>query len=127
MKTEAIKATALDLSEGNILGLRLQGRLEKEDYDRILPMIENLIKEHGRLRLLLELKELRGITPAALWEGLKFDVRHVNDIERLAIVGEPGWKEWLATLSNPLVSGQTRFFEPAQLRAAWTWLKATGQ
>jgi len=73
--------------------------------------------------MLIELKGIRGITPEAIWEDLKFDVRHFRACERLAIVGDAGWESWLATLSKPFVAGQVRHFEPAELREAWAWLK----
>ncbi len=124
MKTEAIKSTMLDLSDGKVVGFRLQGRLEKADYDRIIPLLESKIERFGKIRVLLEIKELRGITPAALWEDLKFDVRHAKDVERLAVVGDTDWQEWMAKISQPLIAGEARFFEFADLRDAWTWLKA---
>lgn len=123
MHTEAIKSTILDLSEGKCLGIRLQGRLEKEDYDEFIPRLEQVIETHGKARLLLELKGIRGITPAALWEDIKFDVKHIRDIERLAIVGDADWQQWLVSMSKPIISGDAKYFEPKELRAAWAWLK----
>jgi stage II sporulation SpoAA-like protein len=121
---QAIHATTLDLSEGNVLGVRLQGRITAEDYAEFIPEMERIIEQHGSLRLLVELKGIQGITPAAIWEDLKFDARHFRGCERMALVGDKDWEKHLATLSKPFVAGEVRFFKPAELRSAWSWIKS---
>jgi hypothetical protein len=121
---KTVHSTKLDLSEGNVLGIRLQGRVTEEDYREFLPEMETIIEEHGSIRLLLELKGIQGISPGALWEDLKFDVKHFRDYERLALVGDEQWEKSVATLSKPFVEGEVEFFPPEKLREAWVWIKA---
>ena len=121
---QTIHSTKLDLSEGNALGLRLQGKLTADDYDQFLPEIERVLEKHDKVRLLIELKGVKGITPKALWKDLKFDIRHFRDIERLAVVGEEKWDEVLTTLSKPFVGGEVKHFQPSELRSAWSWIKS---
>lgn len=120
---QVTRATTLDLSEGNVLGIRLQGRLQEQDYSEILPEMERIMKQHGTLRLLLELKGIQGIEPAALWGSLKFDLRHFAHYERLALVGEEEWEKVLGVLSQPFVKAEVKYFPPAELREAWAWVK----
>ena len=122
---QVTRATTLDLSEGNVLGIRLQGRLQEQDYSEILPEMDRIIKEHGKLRLLLELKGIQGIEPAELWESLRFDQSQFADYERLALVGEEEWEQVLAALSEPFTQGEVKFFPPVELREAWAWVKGT--
>ena len=120
---QVTRATTLDLSEGNVLGIRLQGRLQEQDYSEILPEMARIIDQHGKLRLLLELKGIQGIEPSALWESLKFDAGQFANYERLAIVGEEEWERVMPALSRPFVQGEVKYFPPAELREAWAWLK----
>ena len=49
--------------------------------------------DNGRLLMLVELHDFHGWTGSALSEDIKFDAKHFNDIERLAITGENKWEK----------------------------------
>jgi hypothetical protein len=58
----------------------------------------------------------------ALWEDIKFDIRHFADIERLALVGEKRWQHGMATFSKPFTKATIRYFERADAAEAPKWL-----
>jgi len=107
---------------GRILLVRASGKLERADYDNLVPEVEQLIQKHGKIRVLLELHDFHGWTAGALWEDIKFDVKHFNDIERLAIVGESRWQEGMATFCKPFTTAQIRYFTDDQLSEARQWV-----
>ena len=112
-------------SEGNILGLRATGKLTEQDYKVLLPSLENLLKQHGKIRLLCILdEEFAGMEPGAMWEDAKFFFPHKDDFEKMAIVGGPKWIEVIMKLFAPLMPGEMRIFPPEHLAVAWQWLKA---
>jgi hypothetical protein len=82
-----------ELDNGRLLEVHLTGKLVKKDYETFLPAVERLVKQHGRLLMLVELHDFHGWTGSALWEDIKFDAKHFNDIERLAITGENKWEK----------------------------------
>ena len=112
-------------SQGNIMGLRATGRLTDQDYQEVLlPSLENLLKQHGKIRLLCFLDEnFAGLEPGAMWEDAKFFLPHRNDFEKMAIVGGPKWIEVIMKLFAPLMAGEMKTFPPEQLSEAWQWLK----
>ena len=73
----------LDQSSGKLIGLKVSGKLLHEDYQTFVPMLEKLIEEHGSVRCLIEMTDLHGIEPRALWDEIQFDVHHARQIERL--------------------------------------------
>ena len=73
----------LDQSSGKLIGLKVSGKLLHEDYQTFVPMLEKLIEEHGSVRCLMEMTDLHGIEPRALWDEIQFDVRHGRQIEAL--------------------------------------------
>jgi hypothetical protein len=73
---------------GKILNVKISGKLSKEDYQEFVPRVEKLIKDHGRIRMLVAMHDFHGWEMGALWEDIKFDVKHFGDIERLALVGD---------------------------------------
>ena len=82
----------LDQSTGNVLAMRLSGKLLHRDYQQFVPMLEQLIEEHGSVRCFIEMTDFRGVELRALWDEIKFDVRHARQIERCAVVGDRTWQ-----------------------------------
>ena len=104
------------------LALHIHGKLEKEDYQRFVPLAEESIKSHGKVNLLIKISNFQGWSPAALWEDLKFDVRHYSDVSRLALVGNDSSQEWLATLSKPFTGAEVKFYGENETDAAQQWV-----
>jgi hypothetical protein len=50
----------------------------------------------------------------------------MRDIERLAIVGEKTWHQWMTGFCKPFTSAEVRHFTMAQLDAAREWVYETG-
>lgn len=104
------------------LVVRVSDKLSKEDYAQFVPEVERLIKEEGKIRLLFEMQDFHGWEAGALWEDIKFDLKHFADIERLAIVGEKKWEEWMATFCKPFTRAEIRYFDQSQADEARNWL-----
>lgn len=105
-----------------ILVVRASGKLSKEDYGHFIPAVERLIKEQGKIRLLFVMHDFHGWEAGALWEDIKFDVKHFADIERLALVGEKKWEEWMAEFCKPFTSAEIRYFDQSQADEGQSWI-----
>lgn len=57
-----------------------------------------------------------------MWEDIKFDMKHFNDIERLAMVGDQKWQHQVATLFKPFTKAESRYFDEADADKAREWL-----
>lgn len=51
---------------------------------------------------------------------LKFGLKHVHDIRRMALVGDRHWTHRLASLPNPFPM-EIRAFPEAEEHQAWDW------
>ena len=106
----------------DLVTIRAAGRLTAEDYDRALPELETAITNaEGKLNAVIRLEDLQGWDPVALWKDLKFDVRHYNDFERIAVVGETTSESWIARLSSVATAAEMRFFERGEEVRAQDW------
>src|SRR5262249_33887071 len=76
---------------GKLLAVKISGKLTKEDYQHFVPVAERLIQQHKKIRILCQLQDFHGWEMGALWEDIKFDIKHFAHIERLALVGETRW------------------------------------
>lgn len=111
-------------SSGKVVGFKVSGKLTGEDYKRLIPYIEEIIEQTRPIRVLCEIEDFDGAELEAVWEDLKFGLRHFSDIERMALVGREKWLEWAASLGNHfLMKTDLRFFELSRVDEAWKWLR----
>ena len=114
--SEVKEMSAVTLNEtngGKVLEIQLTGKLTKEDYEQFVPAVERLVKEHGRIRILVEMHDFHGWTAGALWQDIKFDAKHFKDIERVAMVGETKWQHGMAMFCKPFTTAKIRYFDRA--------------
>lgn len=117
---------ALDLQVecgGKVLVVSVSGRLAKVDYERMVPEVDRLITEHGKIRILFEMHDFHGWKASALWQDTKFALRHFRDIERLAVIGETRWQKGMATFCKPFTSATVRYFDHSQAQEARDWVE----
>lgn len=107
-----------------VIEVRVSGKLSKEDYHRFVPDVERAIDQYGKIRLLLEMNDFHGWEFGALWEDIKFDLKHFRHIERLAMVGQTHWEQGMAAFCKPFTTAEVRFFTPDQIEQARQWLSA---
>jgi hypothetical protein len=114
----------IDLGPGKVFALRISGKLLHQDYQNFVPTVEKLIEEHGTVRCLIDMVDFHGIELRALWDELKFDVRHARQIERCAVVGDKTWEAWMTKLSRPIfVNAEIRYFDRSDEETARQWIK----
>ena len=74
------------------------------------------------MRLFLQFEDFHGWDMHAAWDDLKFSLKHYFDFERIAMVGDRKWEEWMASFSKPFTKAQVKYFDRLDVDAAWTWL-----
>ena len=106
----------------NVVGFRLSGKLHDEDYKTFVPVIDGAIASHGKVRLLAEFHDFHGWDLHALWDDIKFSTTHCTKIDRIALIGEKTWEKWMAKVCKPFTMAKIRYFDAAEIDAAWKWL-----
>ena len=108
----------------DILGIILTGKIKKEDYDRINPLMEKYKQEHGKFKLYIELIDFEWPSAGAMWEDLKAGFNYMGAIKAVAIITD---KEWLEDTSENvgkiLPNMKTDGFEPDEKEEAMRWIK----
>lgn len=115
---------AEERNQGNVLAVKATGQLDKQDYEQFGPKVEQMIEQQGKIRVLLQTHDFHGWDASALWEDIKFNAKHCNDIERLAIVGEKKWERGMASFCQPFTTAKVRFFEPTEATEAQRWIES---
>lgn len=111
-------------SAGKVIGLRMEGVIEKADYARLVPMIEDLVKQYGEVRMLCDLGAFKSEAPGAFFADLQFGHEFHQKIVKMAIVGDRRWEAWITKLAAPFYAREARYFPTAEIDAAWAWIQA---
>jgi SpoIIAA-like len=109
-----------------ILGFRMSGKLHDADYKTFVPTVEAAVAASGKIRLFARFEDFHGWDLHALWDDIKFSTKHCTDIERIALVGDRKWEEWMAKVCKPFTMAKIRYFDAADEKAAWAWLAEAG-
>ena len=113
---------SLKESTGRLLGFKMSGKLHDADYQQFVPAVEAAIQAHGKVRLLAHFEDFHGWDLHAMWDDTKFATKHCADIERIALVGDKKWEEWMAKICRPFTKARLQYFDAAEIATAWKWL-----
>ena len=109
-------------TDGNIIWVTVSEKLTKEDYTDLIASWEKMIATHGKMRLAFEMEHFHGWEPVAAWSDLKFSLTHADQIEKVAMIGDKKWEEWVSKLGAMLAKAKVKYFESSQRGEAEQWL-----
>jgi len=107
-----------------LLSLKVIGKLTHEDYEIVVPMLENSISgiSHPDIHVLVDATELEGWEMRAAWDDLKLGLKHGREFSRVAIVGNKTWEKVASKIGGWFIAGEMRLFE--DVPSALDWLNA---
>ena len=115
--------TKLKESSGGVIGFKVSGKLTDDDYKTFIPELEKAIKLSGTIRLLWDMEDFHGWEVHAAWDDLKYWMKYNSAIDRIAMVGDKKWEEWMVKLSKPFAKAEVKYYDHSQIREAWDWLR----
>lgn len=117
-----MSAHVTETQAGKVLEVRVSEKLTHADYEAFVPEFERLVRQHGKIRVLFEMSDFHGWDAAALWDDIKLDMSHFGHIEKIAMVGDRRWEQWMATVCKPFTTATIRYFDRADLEQARAWV-----
>ena len=108
---------------GNPIVARVSGTLIRDDYDRFVPWLDRRVADAGGpVSFVVHAEDWDGwASLRAAWADLKMDARFAGHVERLAMVGDSRWQEWMTRLSSPLFPTKMRWFDSDEADDAEAW------
>lgn len=110
---------------GGALHVALLGKVDAGVYAEETEDLNSFIRKNDRFRLLLDIRRFDG------WQGLgamaaHFQLvrDHVGQLEKVAVVGDAGWKAMVVQVVKRLLGKEARYFENNDFDAAQAWIKA---
>jgi hypothetical protein len=109
------------INDNFFLTLKAQGKLTHNDYQIITPLIDSALAEVSspNVKVLIDGTELEGWELRAAWDDFKLGLKHGNEFNKIAIVGNKRWQEILSKLGNWFISGEVQYFENEHEALAW--------
>lgn len=115
----------LPFDEDRVLALHIDGKMSSEDFEQVLSAVDDKLARHDTLRIYAEMHALTGVSPEALFEDLKFAVKHWQRFDREAIVTDQTWLQKLTSAAGRLMPGiEVRAFGFNEREAATDWIRA---
>jgi hypothetical protein len=105
--------------EGRLTVVGIFVTLEVADFRRLEKEIEQQLREHGRIDLLVDLTGMMSYTLDVAIEDLKFSLEHARDVGRIALLSVEDSVVWTALLSRLFVRAEIRVFDSEQLAREW--------
>jgi hypothetical protein len=113
----------LSSDSGQVLAYQLSGVITQEDVKLAQEDMKEVLARFGTVRMLIHLGDLKIPEAEAAWQDLKFTRVYLNDVERLAVVGDAAWQEWMTKAADLPSQGKIRFFEKDEVPQAWAWIE----
>ena len=99
-------------TDGNI-GFKVTGKLTAEDYDVLLPKLDEAISAHGKINLLMLFSDFDGWDDMeAAKSDYKLGTHQYHQVEKAAFVGEKKWQGWMVKILNPAKKAFQEYMSP---------------
>lgn len=104
------------------LTLKASGKLTHADFEMISPLIDSALSVvlEPRVKALIDATELEGWEIRTAWDDFKLGLKHGNEFEKVAIVGNEDSQQLGVNLASWIISGQVKYFE--EVKEALKWL-----
>ena len=104
--------------------ITLGGLLTWAEFQAFLARVEaENVFASGKVRALIQLENFVGWEPSDQWGDVSFFFRHDRDIERIAVVCEPRWRDQMQVfLFADYRQAEARFFAETEMEPARAWL-----
>lgn len=119
----------LSLTHKNIIATKANDLLGINDYEKIHPLIHNIISSGKKVRWYFEMDDCLISNAAGFWEDGIIEVNYVNlkfthsdDIEKIAIVGVKKWEVWMRSIMKPFVIAKVKYFDLVDKESAFEWI-----
>tara|TARA_R100000027_G_scaffold63922_1_gene57011 strand:+ start:813 stop:1025 length:213 start_codon:yes stop_codon:yes gene_type:complete len=58
----------------------------------------------------------------AFWKDSKMDMSHADDYEKIAMVGDKKWQNWITQFMKPFTNAEIKYFDLKEKEEAKEWI-----
>lgn len=109
----------LDFPDPNLFGIELSDSLTEDDYEALASSLKKHLEEHTTTRVLFVMDDVDDWEPEERWEDLAFDIRHLRDLDKVAVVGDDLWETWLEKVELLFPMSLVQTYEDREEALEW--------
>ena len=119
IKTEALSPIALQIL--------VPEKLKANDFSHIAPQVDAIIRQHGKIRLLIDASRFSGWENIAAFEHhAGFVKNHQGKVERIAVVIAHDWQRWLIGSVRMFIHPEVKAYDMGHEGEALQWIAPEG-
>lgn len=108
----------------NTIEIKVDSVLKMADFDKITPLVDELINKHGKINVFINSPNFSGWENfAAAKADFNFVRKHHQNVNRLALIVGPLWKHIIVTIGRIFLHPEIRTFKNDEVNKAREWLK----
>jgi len=113
----------IDNISGNIVKVLVPETLRADDFTSLATEVEALIKQHGKIRLLVDASDFDGWENLPAFEKhLAFVKSHQKKVERIAVIAKHNWQHWMVGVIKAFVHPEIQVFDKGEANKALQWI-----
>jgi SpoIIAA-like len=98
------------------LKITVPEKLNADDFPQIAPQIDSVIRQYGKIRLLIDACRFEG------WENSAALESRTKFVERVAVVVGPKWQHWVIGLIRLFLHPEVEAFDKSDENEALRWI-----
>lgn len=115
----------LDHQDGTpVLEVGISGKLAVNDFETLSSQIKRMVKSLRDLRVLVSLGSFEGWSAGSKWDDVPSGLKHLKEVQKLAVVGDVRWKPELDEFGKPFKDAEVKYFAESQLDLARAWVES---
>ncbi len=95
------------------------GEFTLQDFKELENVVNHALQFHGRVNLLVDLRDMASFTLDVAWNEIRFTRQHAKDFERVALVAGSEWQEWSAWITRVFTEADLQVFDDFDPALAW--------
>jgi hypothetical protein len=107
----------------NVLKIIAPGKLKADDFRQIAPQIDSLVRQYGKIRLLIDASRFNGWENIAAFENHAVFIKtHQQRVERIAVIAGHDWQHWLIGAVRIFLHPEVRAYDRSHQSEALQWI-----
>lgn len=108
--------------ENNTAYMVAKGKLNDEDYDRMISSLKEMMEKHVKVDWYFRMKDFEGWSTHAFWRDISFTLSNRFQFNKVAIVGENKWQEAMVEVMELFSAVRISYFDEEEADSARRWV-----
>ena len=108
---------------GNLVAVVISDSINQEEFCDLIPEMKKKIEQSGRINFYLEICDEVKWEAESFWSDINFNLKHAQDIKKVAFIGNEQLEEKIIDLLKPLANAEIRWYPRPEKAEALKWVK----